>query len=657
MTQFIHKTNRLNSKPPAASEIQQGEICLNTFSLGSPSNGINNGRLYIKTDSAEVRRFISLGLPGSNDPSLKTKYGGNNNTFDNVTSNSDTSYDSLMIFRHSSAGNHIINKTATNKLTWSSGDNRLNINRSSSAQATLHIGGDVCIDTVNNWTTGFTSNFQIIGRDIGDNNRLKQVSSASLLSLSPANSIPVTALSGAIPLANGGTGANLTALSPSEGNILYYSVSGSRFAMDNDLRWDSLNNLLILNGGFQFNPSVDSLNNAVSIGVNSANRIVRMDHTFNQNLSTNSQVMFNTLRLDNISSTNTALVIDSMQTDTSPFNAVPIGIDSSDRVVKMNYTYNQNLNTADTVKFNKIDIDNSSSALDAVVINNLSTDSSPYSATPIGIDSADRIIKLFYTYDQNLRTTDTTIFNKLILNNTAFATDVLKINNIPTSPSPTSDKVIGIDSSNNIVKIDYSINQNLRTTDNITFNKLTLSAFGNDALTITNMSTDTITSVVGTNSSNNLVKSNFSINQNLNTTNDITFNKLVLSNSSSGFDALVISNLQTNFGGGTALEIDAGGNVLKSSSTRRVKENITEYTKGLDSVLSMSPKYFNMINDPSKTLRAGLIAEDLVDLNLEEFVVKDSDDNPSAINYDKLVVLLINAIKELKNRLDNISSN
>jgi hypothetical protein len=71
----------------------------------------------------------------------------------------------------------------------------------------------------------------------------------------------------------------------------------------------------------------------------------------------------------------------------------------------------------------------------------------------------------------------------------------------------------------------------------------------------------------------------------------------------------------------------------------------------------MNPKYFNMINDPNKTLRAGLIAEDLADIGLNEFVVKDSDDNPSAINYDKIVVVLINAIKELKNRLDNISSN
>jgi len=484
MTQIIHKTNRLSPKPPDATEIQQGEICLNTYNLGSSSNGINNGRLYIKTDNDEVRRFISLGLPGSSDPSLKTKYGGSNNTFASVVDNSDTSYDSLMVFQYSSLGNHLINKTTENKLTWSSGDNRLNVNRSSAAQATLHVGGDVCIDTVNAWSTSFTSNFQIIGRDIGDNNRLKQVSSASLLALTPSNTIPANSISGAIPLNKGGTGADLTSFSPSEGNILYYSVSGSRFDFDSDIRWDSTNNLLILTGGFEFNPPSDALNNASPIGVDSSNRIVRMDYTYNQDLNNDDDVTFNTLTLDNNGFDAGVLTVNNMQTDGSPYNAVPVGVDASDRIVKMYYTYNQNLNTTDNVDFEKITINGN------------------------------------------------------------------------TGPGAT----------------------------------------------------------------------------------------------------LVLTNLQSSTGG-TALEIDGAGYVYKSSSTRKLKENIVEYDKGLEEVLLMNPKYFNMINDPNKTIRAGLIAEDLADIGLDEFVVKDSDDNPSAINYDKIVVVLINAIKELKNRLDNISSN
>jgi hypothetical protein len=333
------------------------------------------------------------------------------------------------------------------------------------------------------WSTTFTSNFQIIGRDIGDNNTLKQISSIDLFSLLPSNTINVSLLSGVIPLANGGTGANLSSnIGSDNGSIVYFS--GTTLTYNSNFKWDNPNSTFVLNGAFEFDAPDDTLDNAVPLGVNSANKIVRMDYTFNQDLNDNDDVIFNTLTLDNNSFDAGVLTVNNMQTDSSPYNAVPVGIDASDRIVKMYYTYNQNLNT----------------------------------------------------------------------------------------------------------------------TDNVNFEKITLNG-----------------------------------------------------NTGAG-DTLVLTNLQSSTGG-TALEIDAGGNVYKSSSTRKLKENIVDYDKGLEEVLLMNPKYFNMINDTNKTLRAGLIAEDLADIGLDEFVVKDSDDNPSAINYDKIVVVLINAIKELKNKLDNISSN
>lgn len=593
MTQFIHKTNRLSPKPPDPTEIQQGEICLNTYNLGSHSAGINNGRLYIKTDNDEVRRFISLGLPGSNDPSLKTKYGGNNNVFGGVADNSDTGYDSLMVFQYSAAGNHIINKTAANKLTWSSGDNRLNINRSSAAQATVHIGGDVCVDTVNSWSTTFTSNFQIIGRDIGDNNRLKQVSSVNLLALTPTNTIPANSISGTIPVTKGGTGADITSLSPVEGSLLYYSVSASRFGVDSDIKWDSTSNLLILTGGFEFNPPADTLN-----------------------------------------------------------NASPVGVDGSNRIVRMDYTYDQNLRTTDSVEFSKLLLTGFSAA-DNFVIQNIYDEAG---AKFLGINSDGEVVRIgSFSTDQNLATTSNITFNKLTINNSLSATDAFVFNNMPVS-SLSSDKIVVLDSSNYLRRTDYSIDQDIRTTDNVEFNKLVLSVAGTDALTITNIQTDATASIIGVNASNQVVEVGYSINQNLRTSDDVNFDKITITGGAGSGDTLVLSSIYSSTGG-SALEIDAGGNVYKSSSTRKLKENITDYNKGLNTVLSLNPKYFNMINDPNKTLRAGLIAEDLADLGLDEFVTKDSDDNPIGISYDKLVVLLINAIKELKNQIDNISIN
>jgi len=260
----------------------------------------------------------------------------------------------------------------------------------------------------------------------------------------------------------------------------------------------------------------------------------------------------------------------------------------------MDYTFNQNLRDTDTVEFSKLTLSGSSS--DTLVIPNIITDST---ASVIGVNNDEEVVKLGFTLDQNLNTTNNITFNKLTLNNSASAIDALVMNN-PSISSSSSDKIVCISASNYILKTNYSIDQNLRTTDPVDFTKLELS--------------------------------------------------------SADADTLKIPNINTN-SGGYALEITAGGNVYRTSSTRRVKENIVDYNRGLEEVLLMNPKYFNMINDPNKTLRAGLIAEDLADIGLDEFVVKDSDDNPSAINYDKIVVVLINAIKELKNRLDNISSN
>ena len=51
----------------------------------------------------------------------------------------------------------------------------------------------------------------------------------------------------------------------------------------------------------------------------------------------------------------------------------------------------------------------------------------------------------------------------------------------------------------------------------------------------------------------------------------------------------------------------------------------------------------------------GLIAEDLVQVQgMENFVVSDSEGEPLGINYDRISVALIMALKEIKQRLENI---
>lgn len=534
MTRYIHQTNNASTNAPSTSEINEGEICINTRSLGATSNGISSGRLYIKTSAGEIRRFISIGLSSSSDPSLKTKYGGTNNTFSSVLGNDDSG-DSLVVFKHDNNGDHSIDKTDENKLTWRTSNSRLNINRSAAALATVHIGGNLAVDTVDS-VASFTPQIEVLMRSTADNNIVKKVLSTDFMSLVP--SVSTTKLSGVVPLTNGGTGANLSSnVGSDNGSIVYFS--GTTLTYNSNFKWDNPNSTLVLNGAFNFNPPNDVLNNASPIGVDGSNKIVRMDYSYNQDLNIDDDVTFNTLTLDNNGFDIGVLTVNNMGTDGSPYNAVPVGVDSSDRIVKMYYTYNQDLNTTSNTIFNKITIDNSSNELSALVISNIQTISA---ATILGIDGSDQVVKTGFTTDQSLETTDTVQFEKITING-------------------------------------------------------------------------------GTGAG----------------------------------DTLVLTNIESNTGG-VALEI-IGSNVYKSSSTRRLKENIIDYDKGLETVLLMNPKYFNMINDPSKKIRAGLIAEDLADIGLNEFVTRDEDDNPSGITYDKLIVLLINAIKELKNRIDNISSN
>lgn len=111
----------------------------------------------------------------------------------------------------------------------------------------------------------------------------------------------------------------------------------------------------------------------------------------------------------------------------------------------------------------------------------------------------------------------------------------------------------------------------------------------------------------------------------------------------------------------TTLGVDANGLVRTSSSSRKYKENIQSYGKGLEDVLRLNPVTFNYIHDDDEgeynpTL-GGLIAEDVHDAGLGEFVVYGNDGTePESVNYGNMVALMANAIRELKEENDSLRS-
>jgi hypothetical protein len=104
----------------------------------------------------------------------------------------------------------------------------------------------------------------------------------------------------------------------------------------------------------------------------------------------------------------------------------------------------------------------------------------------------------------------------------------------------------------------------------------------------------------------------------------------------------------------TAIGFDANGDLRSSSSSLRYKQNVEPYAKGLAEVAQLDPVTFNYNGE--ELVNAGLIVEAVDELGLEEFVLRDSEGTADAIPYGNMVALLINAIKELKVRVEELEA-
>lgn len=97
------------------------------------------------------------------------------------------------------------------------------------------------------------------------------------------------------------------------------------------------------------------------------------------------------------------------------------------------------------------------------------------------------------------------------------------------------------------------------------------------------------------------------------------------------------------------------GQLLRSTSSRRYKTGIRDYTNGLDAVNSLRPVFYQGKNDGEK-LFAGFIAEEVEGAGLHEFVQYDEQGRPDALYYANMVALLAKAVQELSVKVDGISA-
>jgi hypothetical protein len=102
----------------------------------------------------------------------------------------------------------------------------------------------------------------------------------------------------------------------------------------------------------------------------------------------------------------------------------------------------------------------------------------------------------------------------------------------------------------------------------------------------------------------------------------------------------------------------ARGNLVTTSagnfSDRRLKENISDYNRGLSDILQMNPKWFQFIDRRNEIMLSGLIAQDVEEVSSE--YINEDVMGYKELNYPAVYMTMLNAIKELSNKIDDLES-
>jgi hypothetical protein len=93
--------------------------------------------------------------------------------------------------------------------------------------------------------------------------------------------------------------------------------------------------------------------------------------------------------------------------------------------------------------------------------------------------------------------------------------------------------------------------------------------------------------------------------------------------------------------------IESGGFFRRSTSSIKYKTDVQDATHGLTEVLQLRPVTYKGKND-GDTVFGGLIAEEVHEAGLTEFVQYADDGTPDALAYGNMVSLAFKAIQELK---------
>lgn len=106
-------------------------------------------------------------------------------------------------------------------------------------------------------------------------------------------------------------------------------------------------------------------------------------------------------------------------------------------------------------------------------------------------------------------------------------------------------------------------------------------------------------------------------------------------------------------GSAANLYVDTDGSLFRSTSSLRYKTDVATATHGLSDVLKLRSVTYKGKNDGEKVF-GGLIAEEVHEAGLTEFVSYNPEGEPDAVEYGNMVALAFKAIQELKGDNDSL---
>ena len=124
-------------------------------------------------------------------------------------------------------------------------------------------------------------------------------------------------------------------------------------------------------------------------------------------------------------------------------------------------------------------------------------------------------------------------------------------------------------------------------------------------------------------------------------------------------DFATFYNNGTDIGG---IETDGSNTYYAKTSDYRLKENIADITDGVDRIKQLQPRKFSFKSDANSVMKDGFLAHEVMDIvpqavtGLKDGIDDDGNPKYQRIDQSNLVPLLVQAVKELSARIEELEA-